>query len=57
MKNTSIELNVDFIGGQATLTQAEESALSEYFKQKKIKNEILKIKRRNKVSKLKIEKV
>ena len=43
MKNTSIVLSVDYIGGQSSLTQAEEIALSEYFKLKKNKSEEKKI--------------
>ena len=56
MKNTSIELNVDFIGGQASLTQTEENALSEYFKQKKNKTEAKKNTKRINISKRKLEK-
>jgi len=56
MKNTSIELNVDFIGGQASLTQTEENALSEYFKQKKNKTEAKKNTKRIHISKRKLEK-
>ena len=57
MKSSSIELNVDYIGGQTTLTQAEEIALSEYFKNKKIKSEAKKNTRRNNLSKRKLEKI
>ena len=35
MKTTKFELDVDFIGGQASLTLAEEKALSNFFKQQK----------------------
>jgi hypothetical protein len=35
MKTTKLELNVDFIGGQTSLTVAEEKALSDFFKQRK----------------------
>jgi hypothetical protein len=35
MKTTKSELDVDFIGGQTSLTVAEEKALSEFFKQRK----------------------
>ena len=35
MKTTKLELDVDFIGGQTSLTVAEEKALSDYFKQRK----------------------
>jgi hypothetical protein len=38
MKNKSKELDVDFIGGQGSLTKEEEQAISEYIKnQKKLK--------------------
>jgi hypothetical protein len=56
MKNTTITLNVDFIGGLAPLSQAEEIALNEYFKNKKIKYEPKKnIKRANNIGR-KLEK-
>ena len=35
MKTKNRELDVDFIGGQSCLIQAEEKALSDFFKQKK----------------------
>ena len=35
MKAKKIELDVDFIGGQGPLTDAEEKALSEFFKVQK----------------------
>ena len=35
MKKKEIELDVDFIGGQETLTAEEEQALSDFFKQRK----------------------
>jgi len=35
MKTTKLELDVDFIGGQTSLTVIEEKALSDYFKQRK----------------------
>lgn len=37
MKTKKIDLDVDFIGGQGSLTEAEEKELSEFFKQSKIK--------------------
>ena len=37
MKITTKELEIDFIGEQETLTIKEEKALSEYFKNKKLK--------------------
>jgi hypothetical protein len=36
MKTKKLELEVDFIGGQTALTLAEEKALSDFFKQRKI---------------------
>jgi hypothetical protein len=36
MKTKKIELDVDFIGGQGSLTIEEEKALSEFFKQRKL---------------------
>ena len=36
MKTTKLELDVDFIGGQTSLTIAEEKALSDFFKQQKV---------------------
>lgn len=36
MKHSKIELDVDFIGGEAALTPSEESALSNFFKQRKL---------------------
>jgi len=56
MKNTSIALSVDYIGGQSPLTQAEEIALSEYFKLKKIKSEAKKNTKRTNISRRKLEK-
>ena len=35
MKTKIIDLNVDYIGGQGSLTDAEEKALSEFFQQRK----------------------
>ena len=35
MKTTKLELDVDFIGGQTSLTVAEEKALSDFFRQQK----------------------
>jgi hypothetical protein len=36
MKTKRIDLDVDYIGGQGSLTTEEEQALSDYFKQKKL---------------------
>ena len=38
MKSKNIELDVDFIGGQGSLTKAEEIAISNYIKTQKLKN-------------------
>ena len=46
MKTKKTELDVDFIGGQSGLTQAEEKALSDFFKQKKIASTSSKVKQR-----------
>ena len=35
MKTKIIDLDVDYIGGQGSLTDAEEKALSEFFRQNK----------------------
>ena len=35
MKTKKIELDVDFIGGQDSLTKAEEKALSDFFSRRK----------------------
>jgi hypothetical protein len=37
MKTKKVELDVDFIGGQTSLTKEEEKALSEYIKKNKLK--------------------
>lgn len=50
MKTKKIELDVDFIGGQSSLTLAEEKALSDFFKQRKTSSKT-KIKKRLKSSK------
>lgn len=36
MKTIKTELDVDFIGGHGPLTTAEEKALSDFFKQRKL---------------------
>ena len=36
MKTNKIDLDIDFIGGQGSLTKKEEKQLSEYFKNKKL---------------------
>lgn len=40
MATKKIELEVDFLGGQGSLTAAEESALSEFFKKRKMSSKI-----------------
>ena len=47
MKTKKIELDVDFIGGQASLTKEEEKAISDFIKKnksKKVKSLTLKTK-------------
>ena len=51
MKTKKTELDVDFIGGQSSLTVAEEKALSDFFKQRKISSTTPKIKQRRSSSK------
>ncbi len=36
MKNKTVELNVDFIGGEETLTKDEEKQISEFIKSQKL---------------------
>ena len=56
MRAKKIELDVDYIGGQGSLTEVEEKALSDFFKQqkmvKKMKN---KIKKTNKPKELEVK--
>ena len=40
MKSKKIELDVDFIGGQEPLTLAEEKAISDFFKQRKLSKQM-----------------
>ena len=51
MKTKKAELDVDFIGGQAALTAAEEKALSIFFKQRKIASSNTSVKKRRRFSK------
>ena len=51
MKTKNTELDVDFIGGQSGLTQAEEKALSDFFKQRKTSSTTAKVKQRRSSSK------
>ena len=46
MKSKKIELEVDFIGGEGPLTAAEEKALSDFFKQRKLISEKAKMRAR-----------
>jgi hypothetical protein len=39
MKTKKVELDVDFIGGQTSLTKEEEKTISEYFKKSKSKKQ------------------
>ena len=48
MKSKKIELDVDFIGGQDGLTSSEEKALSDFFKQQKLRKAPEKIKKGSK---------
>ncbi len=43
MKTLKNDIDLDFIGGQGSLTKAEEKQLSDYFKSKKKKNKSAKI--------------
>ena len=54
MKTTKLELDVDFIGGQTSLTELEEKALSEFFRQRK--SNTLKLKNRQSTKTIKREK-
>lgn len=55
MKKKSVELDVDFIGGQDKLTKEEELALSNYFAQKRIeRTRILSRKPTDKKKKVKV---
>lgn len=51
MKTKKAELDVDFIGGQTALTVAEEKALSDFFKQRKISSSKTSIKQKRSSSK------
>jgi hypothetical protein len=51
MKTKKTELDVDFIGGQTSLTVAEEKALSDFFKQRKTSSTTIKVKQRRSSSK------
>lgn len=53
MKTKNTELDVDFIGGQSGLTQAEEKALSDFFRQRKTVSTSSKVKQRRSSTKRK----
>jgi hypothetical protein len=45
MKKRELEIDIDFIGEQTSLTIEEEKALSDYFKQKKANLKLAEIKK------------
>ena len=51
MKNKKIELDVDFIGSQESLTKEEEKKLSDYFKKRKLDSQKRLLKTSSKLSK------
>jgi hypothetical protein len=51
MATKNSELDVDFIGGQGSLTAAEEKAVSEFLKKRRISSKQLPTKKRPKISK------
>ena len=51
MKPKKSELDVDFIGGQTSLTKEEEKALSNFFSQHKTKVNLSKIKHKSRTPK------
>lgn len=51
MKNKKIELDVDYIGSQDSLTQEEEKKLSDYFKKRKLVSQKRQLKTSSKSSK------
>ncbi len=51
MKIKKSELDVDFIGGQTSLTKDEEKALSNFFSQRKTKVNLSKIKHKSRIPK------
>ena len=51
MKTKKLELDVDFIGGQTSLTKDEEKALSNFFSQRKTKVNLSRIKQKSKTPK------
>ncbi len=57
MKNKKFELNVDYVGGQGSLTADEEMALSKYFQEKKRVVKRIDKSKRTKTAKRKLETV
>ena len=55
MKNKKFELNVDYVGGQGSLTADEEMALSKYFQEKKRVVKRINKSKRTKTAKRKLE--
>ncbi|MBE0655676.1 MAG: hypothetical protein IH594_17885 [Bacteroidales bacterium] len=51
MKNNKIELDVDFIGSQESLTEEEENALHDYFEKRNLASRRRQSKLRSKTSK------
>jgi|WetSurMetagenome_2_1015567.scaffolds.fasta_scaffold631261_1 hypothetical protein len=51
MATKQIELEVDFIGGQGSLTSAEEKAISDYFKNLKQTSKQVSPQKRHRISK------
>ena len=50
MATKKTELELDFIGGQGSLTTTEEKALSDFFKNQKISSKQIPIKKRHRIS-------
>ena len=50
MKSKKTELNVDVIGGQGSLTAAEEKAISEFIRQRKLASQKNKKRQRSKAA-------
>ena len=51
MKTKKIELDVDFIGGQGSLTVEEEKALDDFFRQRKLTSKKSVARRQNQTTK------
>jgi hypothetical protein len=50
MRTKKTELEVDFIGGQGSLTATEEKAFSDFFKSRKMSSKQIPIKKRHRIS-------